>query len=43
VACEPASAKLILHERGHGIPRDNVTVNRILDAIQDLQHRAMVF
>jgi hypothetical protein len=43
VACEPGSAKLILHERGHAIPRDNVTVNRILDAVQDLQHRAMVF
>jgi hypothetical protein len=42
-ACEPGSAKLILHERGHVIPRDIVTVNRILDAIQDLQHRAMVF
>lgn len=43
VACEPGSAKSILHERGHAIPRDNVTVNRILDAVQDLQHRAMVF
>jgi len=42
-ACEPGSAKLILHERGHVIPRDNVTVNGIFDAIQDLQHRAMVF
>jgi len=43
VACEPGSAKFIFHERGHTIPRDNVTVNRILDAVQDLQHRAMVF
>jgi predicted esterase len=42
VACEPGSAKLILHERGHVIPRDKVTVNRILDGIQDLQHRAIV-
>lgn len=41
-ACEPGSAKLVLHERGHVIPRDKVTVNRILDAIQDLQHRARV-
>jgi hypothetical protein len=42
VACEPGSAKWILHDRGHAIPRDNVTVNRILDAVQDLQHMAMV-
>jgi len=38
--CELGSAKLILHERGHVIPRDNKTVNEILDAVQDLQHRA---
>jgi hypothetical protein len=44
VACQSSSAKLILHERGHAIPRDNVTVNKIVDAVQELQHRgAMVF
>ena len=41
--CEPGSAKLVVHQRGHDIPRDNVSVNAILAAIQHLQHRAMLF
>lgn len=41
--CEPGTAKVISHERGHEIPRDSITVNTILAAIQDLQHRAMRF
>lgn len=41
--CEPGTAKLITHELGHAIPRDKVMVAAILDAIKDLQHRAIVF
>jgi hypothetical protein len=43
LATEPGSARLICHERGHSIPRDEKSVNGIIDAIQDLQHRAAVF
>ena len=39
--CEPGSVKTLLHHSGHAIPRDRATVDSILEAIQDLQHRSL--
>lgn len=39
---EPGSMKALCHDRGHSIPRDQKSVNLILEAIRDLQHRAAI-
>jgi hypothetical protein len=41
-ACEPGSSRVIFHNRGHFIPRDSATINEMIVAIQELQHRARV-
>ena len=38
--CEEGTARLIEHEDGHSIPKDPPTVNKIIEAIEELVQRA---